>query len=193
MSNLQNPTKKKLTIVAMCQIAICTALLCVASYIVFPLPFTPVVLSAQTLIICMNALILPPKYSVLVQVVYLLLGLFGLPVFSGGTSGPGKLFGPTGGYYFGYIIAVLLISLLKGKNENLIRYIIVSIFGSLVCIDGCGAISMAIYNKAGLLPTLVAAVFPFIPGDILKAVVASVLALAVNKALRRANLVPGDG
>lgn len=180
----------RLTIAAMCQIAICTALLCVSAYIVFPLPFTPVVLSAQTLIISMNALILRPKYSVLVQVIYTLLGLVGLPVFSGGSSGPAKLFGPTGGYYFGFILSALLISLLKGKHPNLIRYCLVTIVIGLLFNEGFGAIFMALYTQEPhLLPVLVSSVFPFVPGDIIKCIVASILAIAVNKALEKANLI----
>ena len=102
---------KELTIMALF-----AALLCVSSYISIPLPFSPVVLTLQTLVVNLIALILPPKKAVLTVVVWILLGAVGLPVFSGGVGGPAKLFGPTGGYIFGFVAAVWLISLLKGAQ-----------------------------------------------------------------------------
>ena len=85
------------------KIALCTAMLCVASYIVIPLPFTPVVLSMHTLAVNLAGLILKPKHAACVIGLYLLMGLAGLPVFAGGTAGIGKLLGPTGGFYFGFL------------------------------------------------------------------------------------------
>lgn len=177
-----------LSISVMTKIALCTALLCVSGYIFFPLPFTPVVLSAQTLVICLQALILRPKYAVLVQLLYIFLGAVGLPVFSGGSSGLSKLFGPTGGYYFGFIFAAFFISLLKGHSIHLLRYILVTIIFDLIFSLGFGAVFMAIYNRGGLLSVMITAVFPFIPGDIAKCIMASLIAVALNKALRKANL-----
>ena len=55
------------------------------------------------------------------------MGLVGLPVFSAGTAGPGKLLGPTGGFYFGFLFAAILISLLRGKRNSVKRYVLVLI------------------------------------------------------------------
>lgn len=114
----QTNNRKTLTIANMTKIALCVAALCVSSYLVIPLPFTPIVLSAHTIVVNLIGLILPPLSAACTLITYLIMGLIGLPVFSGGTSGPGKLFGPTGGFYFGFLVAVIVISLLKGKKTS---------------------------------------------------------------------------
>ena len=68
--------------------ALLTALICVSAYIVIPLPFTPASLTAQTLVVNLIALLLTPRQAAFTMVVYILLGLTGLPVFSGGMGGP---------------------------------------------------------------------------------------------------------
>ena len=86
----------------MTRIALCTAILCVSSYLVIPLPFTPIVFSMQTVMVNLIGLILKPKSAALTILMYLCMGMIGLPVFSGGSAGIGKLIGPTGGFYFGF-------------------------------------------------------------------------------------------
>lgn len=87
------------------KIALCVALLCVSSYIAIPLPFTSVVLTAQTLVINVVALILTPVQSACAVGLYILLGICGLPVFAGGTAGIGRIIGPTGGFIVGFLVA----------------------------------------------------------------------------------------
>ena len=91
----------------MTRIALCTAILCVSSYLVIPLPFTPIVFSMQTVMVNLIGLILKPKSAALTILMYLCMGMIGLPVFSGGSAGIGKLIGPTGGFYFGFFFAVI--------------------------------------------------------------------------------------
>lgn len=80
--------------------ALFAALLCVSSYISIPLPFSAVSLTLQTLIINMIAILLPPKKAGLTVLVWMLLGLAGLPVFSGGMGGAGKIVRTYRGLYF---------------------------------------------------------------------------------------------
>ena len=109
------------------KISLCTALLCITSYIVIPLPFTPIVISFHTIMVNIIGLILKPKDAGLTVLIYLLMGLIGLPVFSAGSAGPGKLFGPTGGFYFGFLFTVIAISMFKGKKISFLRYNFISI------------------------------------------------------------------
>ena len=74
--------KPKLTILAMSQIAVCAALLCVSAYISIPLPFIPVPFTMQVLMVVLVALILKPVYALIAQVLYTLLGVVGLPVYT---------------------------------------------------------------------------------------------------------------
>ena len=118
---------QKFNTVELTKMALLTALICVSAYIVIPLPFTPASLTAQTLVVNLIALLLTPRQAAFTMVVYILLGLTGLPVFSGGMGGPGKLFGPTGGYIMSWIPAVMLMSWLKGKYYSFKRYCLVTI------------------------------------------------------------------
>ena len=91
-------TKSRFNTLELTKMGLLTALICVSAYIVIPLPFSPASLTAQTLVVNLIALLLTPRQAAFTIIVYIFLGLTGLPVFSGGVGGPGKLFGPTGGY-----------------------------------------------------------------------------------------------
>ena len=74
-----------------------------------PLPFTPVPITLQTLMVLLSGTILGAELGGLAMIIYLLLGAIGLPVFAGGSSGFGALLGPTGGYLLSYPIAAFVI------------------------------------------------------------------------------------
>lgn len=165
------------------KMSICIAIICVSAYISFPLPFTPTMITAQTIAINLVALILTSKQSFLVVLLYIFLGAFGLPVFSGGTGGFGKLFGPTGGFIIGFLVIAPLISYLKGKNNSFKRYLFVTIFVGMIILYAVGAVYMSIVQKISIIAALSIAVFPFIFGDILKCFLSSFIAVKLNKAL----------
>ena len=81
--------------------AVFAALTAVCAQITIPIGAVPISLSLLPPLLC--AALLSPRYAVLSMAVYLLMGLCGLPVFSGMSGGPGKLFGVTGGYIIGFI------------------------------------------------------------------------------------------
>lgn len=164
--------------------SICIAIICISAYISFPLPFTPAMITAQTIAINLVALVLTPKQSFLVVLLYMFLGVFGLPVFSGGTSGFGKLFGPTGGFILGFLVIAPLMSYLKGKNNSFKRYLFVTIFVGMTVLYAFGAIYMSIVQKISIIAALSLAVFPFIVGDILKCCLSSYIAAKLNKVLK---------
>lgn len=122
-------------VVQLTKIALCIALLCVSSYIAIPLPFTSVVLTAQTLVVNVVALILTPVQSACAVGLYILLGIFGLPVFAGATSGIGRIIGPTGGFIVGFLVAAPVISAIKGKRIQWLRYCLVTIAVGIPIID----------------------------------------------------------
>lgn len=168
-------------------IALCVALLSISSYLVIPLPFTPIVLSMHTVAVNLIALLLKPKHAACAILVYLLMGLIGLPVFSGGTSGPGKLFGPTGGFYFGFLLAVLLISLFRGKKPSILRYALVTICLGIPVEHLLAILFMGFHNGFDLKAAALAVSLPFIPGDIFKCVLASLAGVALQKGLSKAS------
>lgn len=83
-----------------------------------PLPFTPVPLTLQVLVVFLAALFLGGRASLPVIGGYLVLGAAGLPVFSGGTAGLGHLFGATGGYLMGFFLAAWAVGTWISRPES---------------------------------------------------------------------------
>lgn len=103
---------KKISAADLTLAALFAALTAVFSQISFPLPFTPVPINLATLAFMLAGSLLGPSAGLLSQLVFLCLGLCGLPVFAEFTGGPGILFGPTGGYIPGYAAGACVIGLL---------------------------------------------------------------------------------
>lgn len=167
----------------MTKMALCVAILCVTSFLVVPLPFTPIVISLHTIAVNIIGLILTPMQAGLTVFIYLLMGLVGLPVFSAGTAGPGKLFGPTGGFYFGFLFAVIAISLLRGKKSSMKRYAIVSIAVGIPIQHLCAIVGMCIHNGGNVAAAFATVSLPFIIGDIIKCLMSSMVGVSLNKVL----------
>lgn len=165
------------------KMSICVALLCVSAYISFPVPMAPAMVTAQTVVVNLIALILGPAQSAITVGVYILLGIIGVPVFSGGNAGIGVILGPTGGFIWGFILAAPLMSFLKGNKNSLRRFLLVTICAGMPVIYLFGSLQLTLLNHIGFLKALSAAVLPYIVGDVLKSIAAASLAVALNKAL----------
>ena len=101
LNKVQEPV---FTAQAMAKMAMCVALISIGGYIAFPTPFSPVMVTATTFALGITALILPPKQAFVAVLVWILLGTVGAPVFSGGQGGIGKLLGPSGGFFLGFLL-----------------------------------------------------------------------------------------
>ena len=161
-------------ILVLTKTSLCVALLCVSAFIVIPIPFTPIMITAQTLVVTLIALLLKPSQSAAAVGVYLLLGICGIPVFSGGTAGIGQLLGPTGGFLWGFLAAA-----------PLLRYLWVSVLVGIPVIDLFGTVFFCFTQHVDPWAALMATVVPFLVGDICKCIAASLLAVPLNHALRR--------
>ena len=115
--------------------------------------------------------------------VYLLLGICGLPVFTGGTSGLGRILGPTGGFWIVWLLVYPLVSALKGATPNFRRYALVDIVVGMPLTYLGGMASMMLVLDITLWQAVMMAVVPFIPGDILKCLAAAALGVRVNNML----------
>ena len=122
----------------------------------------------QSLAVGITALILSPEQSAWAMILYLVMGALGLPVFSGGTAGVGKLFGVTGGYYFGFLISAVAVSLLKGKGINLKRYMALTVGVAMPIQHLCGVVMMCLHNGFDVKAAFVSVSLPFIAVDIIK-------------------------
>ena len=89
-----------------------------------PLGFTPVPITLQTLVVLMSGAMLGPVYGALAMILYVVVGILGLPVFAGGGSGIGAILGPTGGYLMSYPLAAFIIGwiIYKKRTSNIIKY-----------------------------------------------------------------------
>ncbi|ADL07499.1 biotin transporter BioY [Thermosediminibacter oceani] len=176
---------KNLDVREIASIALFASITALFGYISIPLPFSPVPITLQTLAVMLAGSVLTPKAAFWSMTVFLFMGAIGLPVFSGGTSGLGILFGPTGGYLMSWPVASYLIALiLKKVNPNLATLLLVNILGGIVIVYAVGVSYLAYMTNMTLTAAIMAGALPFIPGDLLKAVVSSVLALSLRKALQ---------
>ena len=175
--------KAKIDISSMTKMAIFIALLCICSYIVIPLPFSLSPLTLHTLVLNLCILILKPKYSIFTVVIYLLLGGIGLPIFSNGNGGIAYLLGPQGGFYFGFLLSVILTSLLiKNTYSNIkLGLILLSV---LVIQHICGIIFFTIYTQTDILTSFLTMSLPFIIGDIIKIILSITIFNTIKKALK---------
>src|SRR6056297_3878217 len=103
------------------------ALTSIGAYIYIPLPISPVPITIQNFFVFTAGSVLGKKYGFLSQVIYVLIGTIGLPVFAGGTGGIGILFGPTGGYIFGFLAAGYIAGIGKQKFLNKSLYMILGL------------------------------------------------------------------
>jgi biotin transport system substrate-specific component len=178
--------KQKITTKSIALIALMTAVTCVLAPL--SLPIGPVPISLTNLAIYFALYILGMKKGTISYIVYLFIGLVGVPVFSGFTGGPAKLIGPTGGYLIGFVfmamIAGIFIDKFKGK---MVPSMVGMILGTLVCY-GFGTAWLAYQGQMNFKAALLAGVIPFIPGDLIKMVLAAVFGPQIIKRLRRSEL-----
>jgi biotin transport system substrate-specific component len=176
--------KQNQSLISLTTAALCVALISISSYFYIPLPFTAVAITAQTLFINLTALLLTPRQTLMAVGAYILLGVCGLPVFAGGGAGVGVLFGPTGGFIFGFLAVAPLISLLKGREVRFWRYLLATCAFGMPAIYLFGSVFLSITGHMSLWAALMGAVVPFIAGDLVKCLAASLLAVALSRALR---------
>ncbi|MGB9867201.1 MAG: biotin transporter BioY [Bacillota bacterium] len=152
-----------------------------------PLPGTPVPITGQSLGPMLSGIILGRKYGALSQIVYLLLGAVGLPVFAGGRGGPGVLFGPSGGYLWGFVLGAWVTGYLFEKLQptSFMGAFCCTVIGGILVVYCLGIIQLCIVAKLSLKAALLAGALPFIPGDLFKAAVAAVSASRIVGVTKR--------
>ena len=139
------------------------------------IPIGPVPINLATLSVFLAGTILGSKWGALSQVVYVLLGIFGLPVFAQFKGGLGVIAGPTGGYIAGYIAAAWLVGFLCERlKKNTLRMVLSMIAGMALCYL-MGTIWFMWSTKTALLQSLMLCVVPFLIGDGLKIAFVAVL------------------
>lgn len=164
---------------SMVRMSLLAALICVSSYISFSLGAVP--FSAQTMIIMIIGLILKPKEAGITVAIYILLGAIGLPVYANASSGLGILFGPTGGYIWGFLFGAIIVSYIKSKRDSLVVSAIACLIGGVVVIYTFGVIGLMLAANMPLDKALLVGVYPFFIGDIVKIIVSVFIVNRIEK------------
>lgn len=161
-----------------------------------PVPWVPVPITLQTFGVMLAGLILGPWRGGLVVLTYVLIAMVGIPVLPGGRAGLAVLAGPTGGFLLGMIPGAVMTGWLAGSMPHgqalggarrwtaiapqVLRCWLASVVGGLLVVYACGIPWLATVTGMGLSKAAWAVVV-FIPGDLFKALVASLVAQRVRR------------
>ena len=174
--------KSKLSIHELTSVALMASVLALLAQIAVPVG--PVPFTLQSIGIIAAALLLPRKNAVLAIVVYILLGLVGLPVFSCGRGGIGILAGPSGGFLYGFILAVWLAASLLNKGAAMsLRRTYMAAFAAMPCYFTIGTLHCALVLHVSLPVAFMAATVPFLAIDALKILVCAPLIWKIRRLL----------
>ncbi len=155
-----------------------------AAQVEVPLGFTPVPVTGQTFGVLVVGMALGARRGAIALMLYLAEGAAGVPVFAGGGAGIVHLVGPTGGYLFGFVLAASIAGFLaqRGWDRNIVWTALAMTIGTAF-IFALGLLYLAQFE----LPTgvLAAGLYPFLPGAVVKIIVAAGVMPAVWKIVNR--------
>ncbi|OMF02149.1 biotin transporter BioY [Paenibacillus amylolyticus] len=164
--------------------ALMAAILVLFGYISIPIGFSPVPITLQTLAVMLAGGLLGPLYGFLSVTMVVLLTALGFPLLHG-TGGLAVLLGPTGGYVMMWPFSALLIGLLlariniKGVTGFILAFVVFELFGSLlVYVSGVPWLAYAF--KMDLPEAMIQGFYPYIIGDLIKAVFAAIIIAPVR-------------
>ena len=145
-----------------------------AAQVAIPLPFSPVPITGQTLAVLFTGALLGSRRGGLCLLLYLAEGAAGLSVFAGGTAGLARLTGPTGGYLVGFVAGAFLMGLLAERGwDRRVETTLVAMLVGNTAIYAFGLPWLACF--VGGARVLASGLLPFIPGDLLKLLLATAL------------------
>ena len=168
-------------------IGVLTAVTCILAPLSIPIGDVPI--SLTNLVIYFGLYILGTRRETVSYIVYLLIGLVGVPVFSGFTAGPAKMFGPTGGYLIGFIPMAVIAGIFIeksgpetgiGHDRHDSRNCCCYIFGT---------VWFVLVMKTSVQAALTMCVYPFIVFDIIKMVLAAWIGPQIHGRLVQAGLL----
>lgn len=170
--------------------ALFSGITAVCAQIAFPIPFSPVPFSGQTLAVALAATILGARYGALAMILYTLLGAVGVRVFAEFNGGLHVLVGPTGGFIFGFIAAAYVTGkMIEMRHSPGLVWAMCANAVGLVIIFTAGMVQLKFVANLGWAEAAMAGVVPFIPSGILKIVLASWIGIVVRRQLQRQGLL----
>ena len=160
-----------------------SAIICVCAFINIPIGAVPV--SMALLAVMLSGVILSPFEATVSSVVYILIGVIGIPVFSAGGAGVGVLFGATGGYLWSYPLLSLIVSLfcLIPSGNKWLKYAFAftgCVVGTAICYI-CGTLQYMYVCDTSFAAAVITCIFPFIIFDVLKIIFTCVIGIPLRK------------
>ncbi|MDO4760754.1 MAG: biotin transporter BioY [Corynebacterium sp.] len=167
-------------------VAVFTALIIALAFVAIPVGTAGVPIVLQNAAIILAGLVLGPKRGLYVALLFLGIGLLGLPVLSGGKSALAAISGPTVGYLVGYIFAAFIAGAIayaapKNKKSRLLAFLIVGGIAGLFLQYFFGVIGLILRAKMELMAAITAQ-GPFILLDLGKLAIVVIIAMAVHAA-----------
>jgi biotin transport system substrate-specific component len=168
------------TAIRVASVVLVAAMTAAAAQISIPLPFTPVPFTLQPMVVLLGGAALGSRLGMAAQVLYLLAGIAGLPVFAASAvlpQGALRLLGPTGGYLMSYPFAAFLTGVLAERGLDR-RYLtsVVAMAAGLAVVFTFGVVWLAWFARpaaASLDQALRTGLYPFIPADVIKIFIAA--------------------
>ena len=157
-----------------------------SAFVRIPLPFTPVPLTLQTFFVLLSGALLGRSLGALAQISYMFLGLTGQQVFCGVGSGSLYLLGPTGGYLVGFVGAAFLAGSLLGSKKQSGLAVFVKLLAADFIILFCGTLWLKLSLSCQLGQAFLLGFLPFVPGNILKVILAAIVYNKIGARVRNA-------
>jgi biotin transport system substrate-specific component len=175
-----------LSVATMTRVALMAAVTAVAAQISVPLFAVPFTL--QVLAVILSGLLLGPRYGALSQAIYVLVGAVGVPVFAQFSGGLAVILGPTGGYLVSYPVAAAVAGLAArvardASRRRALSYSFLWGCAGLAVIYAFGATWLSVVSDLPLAVALAQGVLIFVPFDLIKVVLAALVAVAAAPAI----------
>ena len=177
---------KKSNVYQITIIGLMTAVICILGPLSIPIGVVPI--SFTNLAIFFALYILGKKKATLSFMIYMLIGLVGVPVFSGFSGGPAKLLGPTGGYIIGFLFMALISGFFIDRFiDKWYLCVFGMILGTAVCYT-FGTVWLSYQADLSMSAALALGVIPFIPADLVKIIIVAFIGPQIRERLIRTNL-----
>ncbi|CDI50279.1 biotin transporter BioY [Clostridium tetani] len=180
--------KNKFSVKDLSIVATFTALTAVMSQISIPLPFSPIPITLQIFAIYLAAIILGSRLATLSQIIYLLLGAVGAPVFSHFSGGLQALVGPTGGFLISFPIIAFIVGKISEKDRGFCSLTFGLIISLILCY-AMGVLQLSIVTKMPIKKAIMVGAVPFVPLDLVKIFIAYLIGTKVRNSLIKSNLL----
>lgn len=183
-TNNQASSASRLSTQSLVLTALMTAVTCILAPMSIPIPFSPVPLTLTNFVLEISIFLLGWKKATASFIIYLLLGLCGLPVFSGFSGGVGKFAGPTGGYLIGFLFLTVIGGLFAEHFHWKRSACTVGMVLGMAVTYAFGTAWLCLQLNLSFTAGLFTGVIPYLPGDAVKIALAVAFGPVLKKRVR---------